>query len=105
MSAGPETSSSTVTGFRPEYFDISTQRWKSIDVGEASGGLPLPWLFRGVLDQARCFGRHQALALAYAYAAVLDGDHRSLYGAPEVRIVAYEIHCDLSVARKEEESK
>jgi hypothetical protein len=96
-------------GYRPEYrldtFESSDgpsfTKWKEIpwDIGVAPYGHPYPRLFGGVLQTCGLLGPAQAQAIAWAYAAQVEGTT----GAKEieVRIIEYEVKYDIATTRKE----
>ena len=82
-------------GYKPQYKDRETGKWLTVETqhqvmltGRKVEGIPYPTLFAGILDHLWLYGKSQALAFAYSYAA----NYEALHHWPlEVRVVPYKI--------------
>lgn len=85
----------TVDGYRPEFKDPLTEKWKAIHFknehvvhGGIVAGIPYPALCGGVLQEVYLCGHAQAQTLAWGFAANYEAVHAV---SIEVRIVRYKV--------------
>ncbi len=88
-------SSGTTKGYRAEYMDPITEKWKQIEWrqryhprGAYLDGVPFPALFGGILSEIWLMGEAQAKAVAWGFAADYAATQ---YRDIEVRIVAFDV--------------
>lgn len=94
------TQSGSFTAYQPEWLRPG-DGWTPIPTTLITDGVPYPAATGGILQTIGLCGRHQALAIAHAFAAVGDADG----GAPEVRIQPYRVHYDIKAKRVDDDKE
>ncbi len=84
------TQSGSFTAYEPQWMHPA-DGWTRIPQQLITDGVPFPMGTGGVLQTIGLCGKHQALAIAHAFAAVGEADAR----APEVRIQPYRVHYEI----------
>jgi hypothetical protein len=77
------------TAYAPQWLD--GEEWKRIPTERAVRGVPQPALCGGINHELGLFGHAQAMALAWAFAALYAAEGRTI----DVRAQPYEIVYDL----------
>jgi len=85
---GP-TISGSHPAYRAEFYDDG--EWRSVPVVKDRNGLPSPLCHGHINGAIGLFGREQALAFAWSYAACVAADG----GLAKVRVVEYAIQYDI----------
>lgn len=90
------TQNGTFTAYDPEWFD--GEKWRQIPTEPNKNGVPSPRRNGGIISTIGLFGKAQAEALAWSYAAVAAAKGHDV----KVRAQPYEVVYDIKARKLDE---
>ena len=87
------------TAYEPQWKSVG--EWQVVPWCKDEFGVPYPEATAGITETIGLMGKNQALAIAYAFAAVGDAQG----GTIEVRAKAYRVHYDIKAKAMDDDAE